>query len=445
MIWPFGRKAAPAPERKSYGAVLTAARMTAPPAYSYDRLAAEGYGRNPVVRRCIDMIATSVASIDPVLFRQTRSGLARVDRDAERDASPAMGLLRLLDRPNPLQSGREFVRHLVSYYCLSGNAFVYGNGLDARRPTPLGLDLLLPRGTEVLTPPRGVLPLGYRFRAAGGETTDFPVDQITGKSPVLHVKTFNPATPWYGLAPLEAAALAVDQHNAGSLWNYSLLKNGAKPDGALVVKGADGGQGSLTDEQYSRLTAMIDQQYSGSSNAGRPLLLEGGLEWQQMSMTQKDADFLNGKHAAAADIAMAFGVPPQLLGIPGSLTYANMEQATQAFWNDTVVPVLGILLEALNRWLVPLYADDLHLWIDPDTVDALEPLRAAKFARLNAASFLSMNEKRTGAGYDELDSDAADTPLVPSTNVPLDLVGATDLAEPGSPADAGATGGEPEA
>lgn len=437
MIWPFRRKADPSPpEKKNYGAVLSAARMTAPPAYSYDRMASEGYGQNPVVRRCVDMISTSVASIELVLFRRNGDDLEKVERFEEPDASPAMQLLTLMDRPNPLQSGKEFLRHLTSYYCLSGNAFVLGNfGLNGRQKTPLGLDLLLPKCVQVVAPERGVMPRAYRYRTGANDSIEYPVDQVTGRSPVLHLKTFNPLSHWYGLAPLEAAALAVDQHNAGSQWNYSLLKNGAKPDGALVVKNQDGGQGSLTDEQYSRLKAMIDQQFSGSSNAGRPLLLEGGLEWQEMAMNPKDADFLNGKHAAAADIAMAFGVPPQLIGIPGSLTYANMEQANQAFWNGTVLTTLGDELEALNRWLVPLYGEDLFLWYDPDTIDALEPLRAAKSDRLNRATFLTPNEKREGAGYDKLDSEMADTLLVPSSSVPLDLVGAMNLNEPGSPAD----------
>ena len=75
-------------------------------------------------------------------------------------------------------------------------------------------------------------------------------------------------------------------------------------------------------------------------NAGRPLLLEGGLSWQPLSLSPKDMDFLEAKNAAARDIALAFGVPPMLLGIPGDNTYSNLAEANRAFWRTSVVPLV---------------------------------------------------------------------------------------------------------
>ena len=144
---------------------------------------------------------------------------------------------------------------------------------------------------------------------------------------------------------------------------------------------------------------MIDQQFSGPSNAGRPMLLEGGLEWQEMSLNPKDMDFLEGKHSAARDIALAFGVPPQLIGIPGDSTYANWEQAMLGFWTDTALPLLVLILEGFNRWLVPLYGEDLYLWYDEEMIPALEPRRNEKAARVNAAEYMTINEKRRAMGW----------------------------------------------
>ncbi|WP_458694298.1 phage portal protein [Wolbachia endosymbiont (group A) of Andrena hattorfiana] len=133
---------------------------------------------------------------------------------------------------------------------------------------------------------------------------------------------------WYGLSPIEAAAYSIDQYNQAGAWNQAMLQNGARPSGAIVVKSAkDGSGGSLSQEQYQRLKEQINDHYSGSVNAGRPILLEGGLEWKEMSLSPRDMDFIESKHSSARDIALAFGVPPQLLGIPGDNTYSKLVEA----------------------------------------------------------------------------------------------------------------------
>ena len=114
-------------------------------------------------------------------------------------------------------------------------------------------------------------------------------------------------------------------HNAASAWNKALLDNAARPSGALVYKGEHGA--NLSEEQFERLRDELAQNFSGAANAGRPLLLEGGLTWQAMSLTPKDMDFLAAKNGAAREIALAFGVPPMLLGIPGDNTYSNYREA----------------------------------------------------------------------------------------------------------------------
>ena len=183
---------------------------------------------------------------------------------------------------------------------------------------------------------------------------------------------------------------------------------------------------------------MLDEEYSGAGNNGKPLLLEGGLEWQEMSLNPKDMDFLDGKHSAAREIALAFGVPPMLLGIPGDATYSNMFEARLALWTDTVLPILQLIIGGLNRWLTPHYGEGLYLWYDEEMIPALEPLRKAKSDRINAAAYMTVNEKRRAMGLD--DADGGDVIFVPATNVPLDLAGQINLPEPGSPADATGAG-----
>jgi HK97 family phage portal protein len=97
----------------------------------------------------------------------------------------------------------------------------------------------------------------------------------------LHLSLFHPLDDHYGFAPLEAALMALDIHNAAGRWNKALLDNSARPSGALVYAPKEGG--NLSDEQFDRLKAELEDGYSGAARAGRPLLLEGGLGWKAMA------------------------------------------------------------------------------------------------------------------------------------------------------------------
>ncbi len=299
-----------------------------------------------------------------------------------------------------------------------------------RKPKPpKELQLLNPGKVKIL-PGTGLLPQGYEYKASQSRTEMYPVEQISGRSAVLHLKAFNPLNPWYGMSPLDAAALGVDIHNDGQKWNKNLIGNGARPSGALVVQTGDGKSGTLTDAQYDRVKEMIDDQFSGPGNAGRPVLLEGGLDWKEMSLNPKDMEFLQGKNSAARDIALAFGVPPQLLGIPGDSTYSNYSEAKLAFWTDTVLPLLGTIQDSYNRWLAPCYGDGVILWYDEETIPALEPLRKAKFERLKSADWMTVNEKRRASGEDDIEG--GNVVFVPFNSIPLNLAGDSVHVAPGN-------------
>ena len=104
------------------------------------------------------------------------------------------------------------------------------------------------------------------------------------------------------------------------------------------------------------------------------------------------------KHSAARDIALAFGVPPQLLGIPGDNTYSNLAEARLALWEQTVIPLAEKIIENLNNWLVPMFDAGVVVSADLDDVPALLPRREALWERLNDARFISEEEKRMMAG-----------------------------------------------
>ncbi|MEQ9518789.1 MAG: phage portal protein [Parvibaculum sp.] len=373
-------RARPAETKASRTAALIAFSSPGQPIWTprdYHALSREGYEQNPVAFRAIRMVAEAAASIPWLLY----------ERDAELTEHP---LLTLLRAPNPMESGVSLMEACYGHMQVSGNAYL--EAVEAGNTTR-ELYVLRPDRMKIVTGATG-WPDGYEY-SVNGRTIRFVEE---GSRPVLHLKAFHPTDDHYGFSPMEAAARAIDVHNAANGWNKSLLDNAARPSGALIYKGVNG-DASLTDGQFQRLKQELSDNYSGSANAGRPLLLEGGLEWQQMGLAPRDLDFNEAKNSAAREIALAFGVPPMLLGIPGDNTFSNYREANLSFWRQTVVPLVTKTSASLTQWLAPRFGDDLRLGFDLDAVPALNAEREQLWARVSAATFLSDVEKRDAVGY----------------------------------------------
>ncbi len=349
----------------------------------YAGLARAGYMRNPVVYRCVRLVAEAAASVPLLAY----------DGDAEQKAHP---LLDLLARPNPRQSQAAFLEALTGHLLLAGNAYA------EFVPLPSGaaeLHLLRPDRVKLKTDETG-WPVGVEAANGASRRTIALADAKAGAGAApsaLHMALFHPLDDHYGLSALEAALMALDIHNAATTWNKALLDNSARPSGALVYQPKDGN--NLPDDQFDRLKRELEESYSGAKRAGRPMILDGGLDWKAMGLTPKDMDFIEAKNAASRDIALAFGVPPMLLGIPGDNTYANYREANRAFHRQTVLPLARRIAGELSAWLAPAFGEALRLEPDADQVDALSSDREALWARLGAATFLSDDEKRAAVGY----------------------------------------------
>jgi HK97 family phage portal protein len=345
----------------------------------YAALAREGYVRNAVVFRSIRIVAEAASSVPLLLYENER----------ELDRHP---LLDLLSRPNARQSGAGFLESLIGHLLVAGNAYAEAAVLDG---VPRELHALRPDRMKVVPGADG-WPEAYDY-SVGAETVRFR--QGAGAiGAILHIATFHPLDDHYGLSPMEAAAQAIDIHNAAAGWNKALLDNAARPSGALVYSGPDGA--NLSDEQFDRLKAELEAQFQGPRNAGRPLLLDGGLDWKSMALSPRDMDFLEAKNGAAREIALAFGVPPMLLGIPGDNTYANYQEANRALWRQTVLPLVQRVAGDLVTWLAPAFGDAaLRLEPDLDRIEALSTEREALWRRVQAAGFLTDDEKRAAVGY----------------------------------------------
>jgi len=335
---------------------------------SYEAQLREGYLGNAIAQRAVRLVAQGIGGAPLVA------------------SDPA--ILALLGARS---AGQALIETVAAQLLLHGNAYVQ---LMTDADGAL-VELFALRPERVTAEPDASgWPVAYRYRV-GDRVTRLIAEDPGGRPQIVHMRSFNPADDHYGLGCLGAAAGAIAIHNAAARWNKALLDNAARPSGALVYDPGDGSV--LSRDQFERLRGEMDASFAGSGNAGRPMLLEGGLKWQALSLSPADMDFAGTKAAAAREIATAFGVPPMLLGLPGDATYANYVEANRALWRLAILPladtIFAGLAQALRGWFT---APDIA--IDLDRVTALAEDRVRLWAQIGAADFLTDQEKRAMVG-----------------------------------------------
>ena len=365
---------ATAPEAKASAtgplvAYATAGRVAWTPRDS-GSLTRQGFSGNPVGFRAVKLIAEAAAALPLVL-----------QDDSERYAQHPM--LSLVMAPNAAQGKAELFESLYGHLLLSGDAYVEAVCPEAGLPAELHV---LRSDRMRVVPGADGWPVAYDYMVDGRRHR---FDATGPVSPVCHVRAFHPQDDHYGLSPFQAAAQAVDVHNSASRWSKGLLDNAARPSGAIVW-------------QFERLRDEMESLHQGARNAGRPMLLEGGLDWKAMGFSPSDMEFQKTKESAAREIAVAFGVPPMLLGIPGEATFANYQEAHRAFYRLTVLPLATRVTAAVGRWLGAHLGEEVELKPDLDQVPALASERDAQWARVAQADFLTAAEKRRMLGLPDI-------------------------------------------
>lgn len=386
-----------------FGPMMVRTRLGQPvwPERNAEQLAREGYQRNVIAYGCVRLVAEAAASVPWCLYDGTKK-------------VPTHKLLDLLNKPNPMMDGTAFLEAWYSFIQIAGNAYL--ERVDGVGREPLELYVLRPGRCKAIPGPDG-FPQAYEY-TVDGQTRRVPVDFVNGDLPILHSRTFNPLSDWYGMSPLEPAAWSIDTHSGAGAYNKALLDNSAVPSGAFVVNPDKEGDASLTDEQYTRLKGELEARFQGAKNAGRPMVLEGGLDWKAFGLNMRDMQFVDSKRDSAREIAQAFGVPPMMLGIPGDNTYSNYQEANKSLWKHTVIPLAKRGGRALSQWLAPSFGDHLRLVPDLDNLDALADERQQQWDRVNNSAILTVNEKREALGYPK--TPGGDVILVSATMMPLE-------------------------
>lgn len=373
--------------------------------YAFNQFVSEAYYKNTTVYACVQEYIKAFLSC-PIIIK-------RGD-----DVIENKTLTALLKQPNITQTWPEFLEQAVIYYLVGGECPLFGESAIATRP-PKELYILRPDWLEPVYSNFGEL-IYWKYTPTDSNTKRM---QIVPNDMKLW-KKYNPLNTYRGVSPLLSASYAIDQLNEYNRTNYSLLRNALQPSGALTT------ESNLEDDAFERLKKQFEEQYMGSSNNGKPLVLEGGLSWQPFGFNMRDAEFLGGKVSSKRDICEALSVPNQILGIEGSQTFANYEQARASFYEDSAIPLMNSFLSVLMNWLshrVGLLDTD-NLVVDIDAVAALEPRRTERNKVLDTMQSISTNEKRQGMGYEAIEG--GDIVLVNSGLIPLDMAGADIPTQP---------------
>jgi len=394
--WQFWKK-----EEKSSNAIRSIMQRNSATwsAREFVAFATEGYRDNPTVRACI--MAKQKAAIEcPVIL---------VNEKGESVANHP--ILALLNKPNLMQSWEKFLTHMIGSHDIAGEGDVLKIGIGQN----VELWPLRPDWLEITTFSMG-LPVTCSYTPS--DTYEESTVKQYQFSELMIWAEYNPLFRWRGLSPLYSAAYSIDTLNEYAKSNKAMLENGMTPSGVLWT------DSEVSDTSFNRLQEQFNGKYAGAKNSGKPMILDGGLKWQGMSFTPREMEFVSGKRLSQLDVCQVLRVPPQIIGIEGSQTYKNYEEARAAFYEDEVIPMVNGLLSELLGFLrkdfkiPPTY----KLIVDTDGITALEPRRAERNKVIDGLTSLKVDEKRAAMGYDS--TEGGDVILVDSNKIPLDMAGA---------------------
>ena len=394
--WQFWKK-----EEKSSNAIRSIMQRNSATwsAREFVAFATEGYRDNPTVRACI--MAKQKAAIECPVILVNEKG----------EAVENHPILSLLNKPNPMQSWEKFLTQMIGSHDIAGEGDVLKIGIGQS----VELWPLRPDWLEITTFSMG-LPVTCSYTPS--DTCEESTVKQYQFSELMIWAEYNPLFRWRGLSPLYSAAYSIDTLNEYAKSNKAMLENGMTPSGVLWT------DSEVSDTSFNRLQEQFNGKYAGAKNSGKPMILDGGLKWQGMSFSPRDMEFVSGKRLSQLDVCQVLRVPPQIIGIEGSQTFANYEQARAAFYEDEVIPMVNGLLSELLGFLrkdfkiPPTY----KLIVDTDGITALEPRRAERNKVIDGLTSLKVDEKRAAMGYES--AEGGDVILVDSSKIPLDMAGA---------------------
>ncbi|EJK8625900.1 phage portal protein [Morganella morganii] len=275
---------------------------------------------------CVRVLAESVGMLPCSLYEQLETGNRRAVRER---------LNRLLSvNPNNYMTPQEFWELLIACLCLRGNFYAY-------KVKALGEVVeLLPLEPSSVTP-----KLNNKWEPEYQVTfPDGRHDTLT-QDDIWHVRIFT-LDGLTGLSPIAYAKQAVGLGLATEEHGSRLFGNGAVTSGVLQT------DQYLKDDAWERLKTDFENRHQGLANAHKPMILEMGLKWQQISMTSEDAQFLETRKFQLEEICRIFRVPLHMIQNTDRATFNNIENLGIGFINYSLVPYLTRIEQRINAGLV---------------------------------------------------------------------------------------------
>lgn len=329
------------------------------------------YKKSLYVYACVTKIAQKVGSIDWKMKKIKNSRGETVE-------VPIHEALDLLYRPNPFQTKGEFYQRYMINKKLAGAAFI----LKVRNGAGKVVELwnLRPDYMRVLLDPQEVIK-GYEFQGEGKSIVFAPEDIIYDAYP-------DPLSDFGGLSPLQPAQSRVDTEEFATKYQRYFFENNARPDFLLLS------DKKISAEQKDEMRASWDKRHKGEKNSGKGAFLEGGMKYQQVSISQREMDYIESLKMTRDDILVAFGVPKPIVAITDDVNLANAKTAMEIFLSETIVPEITQLTEKLNEHLIyPEFGDQFFVeFVSPVKENQTE--KADIQAKRIASGTLLINEAR---------------------------------------------------
>lgn len=311
------------------------------------------YKKSLYVFACVNKIAQKTASIDWEMFR-IKNKVGDVQEIFMHEA------LDLLYRPNPFQTKGEFFEKFMMNKKLTGEAFI----LKVRNKQGKVVELWNLRPDYVtIVKDKELYIKGYEFNKTDGKIVFAPED-------IIHDAYPSPLDEYGGVSPLCAAEVRVETELHAISYQKNFFQNNARPDFLLSS------EGKIDETQKDEIKASWEKRHKGGANSGKGAFLYGGLKYQQVSISQREMDYIESLKMTRDDILTAFGVPKPIVAVTDDVNLANAKTAMEIFLSETVVPEIKRLTEKLNEHLIyPEYGDIYYIQYE-DPVPANEKERA---------------------------------------------------------------------
>ena len=302
---------------------------------------------------CINVIMRKISSVPFVVASRAK------DSEGNQVELPKHPAAKLLASPNPTMSGTELTQGTILSLYLHGEGLWLSDFLG--QPTPQEIFLHMdPQAAKPIFLNED-LPQGWRVPIRRGETTDFSNDEI------VRYRFIDPDDPLRGFAPVDVANLAINQDFKAGKYNLALLTNQAVPSGIIEIPGT-----SWDEPTLKRVKKQWDRAHKGVDRQGNVGWLLGGMKFQSIGLAMRDLDFIEGRRFNREEILAVFGVPPAEVGVFEFANYANAKEQRSIFWNNTLIPLLGMYEDVLEAQFFLKHFPDVVGFFDLTNVKDLQ-------------------------------------------------------------------------